>query len=169
MTALWSLLMDGLIQRYRKTVEHVHFVLQTERSGNLLTTNHYFSETLDKLRSDRSAEQIAAQNRSQRRTERWLPLRSDYEPRLQTALLRRNYIRRRPATPARVVLTLFNIGQEGVSVRDLIALSEVLDHMNITLFKTSKAHLQTSNSLIRARQPRGILLLFGESQIIVVE
>ena len=57
MTALWSLLMDGLIQRYRKTVEHVHFVLQTERSGNLLTTNHYFSETLDKLRSDRSAEQ----------------------------------------------------------------------------------------------------------------
>ena len=57
MTALWSLLMDGLIQRYRKTVEHVHFVLQTERSGNLLTTNHYFSETLDQLRSDRSAEQ----------------------------------------------------------------------------------------------------------------
>ena len=57
MTALWSLLMDGLLQRYRKTVEHVHFVLQTERSGNLLTTNHYFSETLDQLRSDRSAEQ----------------------------------------------------------------------------------------------------------------
>lgn len=57
MTALWSLLMDGLLQRYRKTVEHVHFVLQTERSGNLLTTNHYFSETLDKLRSNRSAGQ----------------------------------------------------------------------------------------------------------------
>ena len=57
MNALWSLLMDGLLQRYRKTVEHVHFVLQTERSGNLLTTNHYFSETLDKLRSDRSAGQ----------------------------------------------------------------------------------------------------------------
>ena len=55
-TALWSLLMDGLIQRYRKTVEHVHFVLQTERSGNLLTTNHYFSEILNQLRSNRSVE-----------------------------------------------------------------------------------------------------------------
>ncbi len=57
MGALWSLLMDGLLQRYRKTVDHFQFLLQTERSGNLLTTNHYFSETLDKLRSDRDAEQ----------------------------------------------------------------------------------------------------------------
>jgi hypothetical protein len=57
MTALWSLLMDGLLQRYRRTVEHVRFVLRTERSGNLLTTNHYFSENLDKFRSERGAEQ----------------------------------------------------------------------------------------------------------------
>ena len=57
MTALWSLLMDGLLQRYRKTVEHVRFILQTERSGNLLTTNHYFSETLDQFRAERIPEQ----------------------------------------------------------------------------------------------------------------
>lgn len=55
-TALWSLLVDELLERYRKLVEHIRFLLQTERSGNLLTTNHYFSETLDKLRSERSAE-----------------------------------------------------------------------------------------------------------------
>lgn len=51
MNALWSLLLDELLQRYRKLVEHVQFILRTERSGNLLTTNHYFSETLDKLRA----------------------------------------------------------------------------------------------------------------------
>ena len=37
-------------------------------------------------------------------------LRSDREPRLQAALLRKNYIRRRQATPARAVLTLSSIG-----------------------------------------------------------
>lgn len=36
--------------------EHIQFLLRTERSGNLLTTNHYFSETLDKLRSARGAD-----------------------------------------------------------------------------------------------------------------
>ncbi|KAL9123733.1 MAG: hypothetical protein Q9217_006865 [Psora testacea] len=56
MTVLWSLLIDELLQRYRKVVEHIQFLLRTERSGNLLTTNHYFSETLDKLRSERNAE-----------------------------------------------------------------------------------------------------------------
>ncbi len=57
MTSLWSLLMDQLLQRYRRMVEHVQFLLQTERSGTLLTTNHYFSENLDKCRSERSVEQ----------------------------------------------------------------------------------------------------------------
>ncbi|KAI9810024.1 MAG: hypothetical protein M1827_006722 [Pycnora praestabilis] len=57
MPALWSLLMNALLQRYRKTVEHVRFVLHTERSGNLLTTNHAFGKALAELRSERSAEQ----------------------------------------------------------------------------------------------------------------
>lgn len=57
MTALWSMLMDGLFQRYRKKVEQVYFVLlQTERSGKPLTIEYYFSETLDKLRTDRDGE-----------------------------------------------------------------------------------------------------------------
>ncbi|KAI9785813.1 MAG: hypothetical protein M1835_003243 [Candelina submexicana] len=55
LAALWSLLIDELLHRYRKMVAHVQFILQTERSGNLLTTNHYFHETLDKLRLERSA------------------------------------------------------------------------------------------------------------------
>ncbi len=49
--------MNELLQRYCRTVKHVQFVLRTERSGNLLTTNHYFSENLDKFRSERDAEQ----------------------------------------------------------------------------------------------------------------
>lgn len=54
MTALWALLLDELIQRYRKLVEYVQFILQTKRSGNFLTTNHYSSETVEKLRSERN-------------------------------------------------------------------------------------------------------------------
>ena len=56
MNTLWPLLLDELLQRYRKLVKHVQFILRTESSGNLLTTNHYFSETLDKLRSKHSTE-----------------------------------------------------------------------------------------------------------------
>jgi hypothetical protein len=33
---------------YKKTIEHVTFILRTERGGNLITTNHYFSENLEK-------------------------------------------------------------------------------------------------------------------------
>jgi len=58
MAALWSLLIDELLSRYREVVEHIQFLLRTERVGNLLTINHYFSKTLDKLRSERSAEPI---------------------------------------------------------------------------------------------------------------
>jgi hypothetical protein len=50
---LWSFLVDELLLRYKRTVDHVKFILHTERAGTLLTTNHYFSETLEKARSDR--------------------------------------------------------------------------------------------------------------------
>ena len=53
-TSLWSLLMDHLLQRYRRTVEHVEFLLRTEHLGTLLTTNHYFAENLEKSRKDRT-------------------------------------------------------------------------------------------------------------------
>jgi len=58
MIAHWALLLDKLIQRYRKLVEYVRFILRTERSGNLLTTNHYFGETLNKWRSECNVEPI---------------------------------------------------------------------------------------------------------------
>ena len=50
---LWSFLVDELLRRYKKTVDHVKFILHTERAGTLLTTNHYFSESLEKARFDR--------------------------------------------------------------------------------------------------------------------
>jgi hypothetical protein len=50
---LWSFLLDELLLRYRKTADHVKFILQTERAGTLLTTNHFFSENLEKARSER--------------------------------------------------------------------------------------------------------------------
>jgi hypothetical protein len=52
-STLWSLLVVQLLERYKKTVDHVKFILHTERAGTLLTTNHYFSESLDKARADR--------------------------------------------------------------------------------------------------------------------
>jgi hypothetical protein len=52
-STLWSLLMDELLPRYKKTVDHVKFILHTERSGTLLTTNQYFSSSLEKARLDR--------------------------------------------------------------------------------------------------------------------
>lgn len=55
-STLWSLLADKLLKRYKKTVDHVKFILQTERAGTLLTTNHYFSENLEKVRLNRLRE-----------------------------------------------------------------------------------------------------------------
>jgi len=46
-------LVEELVQRYEKTIEHVKFVLRTEREGNLLTTNHYINENLEKARAER--------------------------------------------------------------------------------------------------------------------
>lgn len=50
---LWSFLVEELLRRYKKTVDHVKFILHTERTGTLLTTNNYFSENLEKTRLDR--------------------------------------------------------------------------------------------------------------------
>src|SRR2546421_6161851 len=50
---LWPALMEKLLQIYKKTTEQVKFILRTEREGNLITMNHYFSENLEKARTDR--------------------------------------------------------------------------------------------------------------------
>jgi hypothetical protein len=46
-------LVEELIRRYKATMEHIAFILCAEREGNLITTNHYFSENLEKARKDR--------------------------------------------------------------------------------------------------------------------
>ena len=45
---LTTLLMDGLLERYRRAVTQVEFVLQVERAEKPATQNHYFNDTLEK-------------------------------------------------------------------------------------------------------------------------
>lgn len=45
---LTSLLVDGLLKRYKKVISQVEFVLQVERSEKPATQNHYFNDTLEK-------------------------------------------------------------------------------------------------------------------------
>ena len=47
-SALMSILMDGLIERYKKSINQARFILQVERLGTPLTANHYFAENLQK-------------------------------------------------------------------------------------------------------------------------
>jgi hypothetical protein len=44
---LRSLLMDGLIDRYKKAFEHVQFVLKVERTGTPRTLSHFFNDNLE--------------------------------------------------------------------------------------------------------------------------
>ena len=45
---LIGVLFDGLVGRYKRAFEHVDFLLEVERDGTPLTTNHYFNDNLDK-------------------------------------------------------------------------------------------------------------------------
>ena len=47
-SALMSTLMDGLIDRYSKSINHTKFIISVEKDGTLLTMNHYFAENLEK-------------------------------------------------------------------------------------------------------------------------
>lgn len=47
-TGINSMLMDGLVERYKTAFAQVEFVLEVERFGNPLTLNHYFSDNLEK-------------------------------------------------------------------------------------------------------------------------
>lgn len=52
-SALVSVLMDGLIERYKKSIDHANFILYVERTGTPLTENHYFADNLEKCRQQR--------------------------------------------------------------------------------------------------------------------
>lgn len=47
-SALMSMLMDGLIERYKKGMDHAKFILYVEKTGTPLTANHYFADNLEK-------------------------------------------------------------------------------------------------------------------------
>jgi hypothetical protein len=50
---LWSRLSQLLLPSYTKALEQVHFLIEVEQHGNLLTMNHYFADNLRKAREDR--------------------------------------------------------------------------------------------------------------------
>ncbi|KIX04833.1 uncharacterized protein Z518_05704 [Rhinocladiella mackenziei CBS 650.93] len=50
---LLSVLMDGLLERYSKAIDHVRFLLDVERVGTPMTLNHYFTDNLEKCRQKR--------------------------------------------------------------------------------------------------------------------
>ena len=47
-SALMSTLMDGLIERYTKSIDHTKFIIYVEKDGTPQTLNHYFADNLEK-------------------------------------------------------------------------------------------------------------------------
>ena len=47
-SALMSTLMDGLIDRYTKSIDHAKFVISVEKDDTPQTLNHYFADNLEK-------------------------------------------------------------------------------------------------------------------------
>ncbi|PLN80206.1 P-loop containing nucleoside triphosphate hydrolase protein [Aspergillus taichungensis] len=52
-------LMNDLLSKYRDAIKHVCFLLHIERSGMPLTLNHYFNDTLQRMRTARIQAQLA--------------------------------------------------------------------------------------------------------------
>ncbi|KFY31209.1 hypothetical protein V493_01317 [Pseudogymnoascus sp. VKM F-4281 (FW-2241)] len=52
-SGLLSFIMDDLLEKYGVAIKHVEFILRVERHGTLLTKNHYFGDTLSKMRNER--------------------------------------------------------------------------------------------------------------------
>lgn len=53
-TSLTTFLLDEMIKRYNGAIDSVHHILAVERSGKLITKNHYFADMLSKNRSRRT-------------------------------------------------------------------------------------------------------------------
>jgi Dynamin central region/Dynamin family len=58
-SGLWSSLQELLVERYEKAITHVKFIIQVERLGTPLTTNHYFNENLQKFKTGRLEKLLA--------------------------------------------------------------------------------------------------------------
>ncbi|KAI9791397.1 MAG: hypothetical protein M1816_003964 [Peltula sp. TS41687] len=50
---IFILIEEALLEGYKDAINHVRFILSVERSGTLVTTNHYFSDNLEKARLER--------------------------------------------------------------------------------------------------------------------
>jgi Dynamin central region/Dynamin family len=59
---LLSILTDTLMNQYNQAIAHVDFILHVEHSGTALTTNHYFSDNLEKSRLDRVKKALKKQH-----------------------------------------------------------------------------------------------------------
>jgi Dynamin central region/Dynamin family len=58
---LWEFLVEDLLEPYQRAMIHTRFILRVERQGTPLTTNHYFSDNLQKSRTERINSALKAQ------------------------------------------------------------------------------------------------------------
>jgi len=59
---LWDKLLQPLLPSYEKALQQASFLVEIERHGNLMTTNHYFAENVRKAREARLKLQLEALN-----------------------------------------------------------------------------------------------------------
>ena len=57
---LWDKLLQPLLPSYEKALQQASFLVEIERHGNLMTTNHYFAENVRKAREARLKLQFEA-------------------------------------------------------------------------------------------------------------
>ena len=55
---LWAVLLDDFRAQYSRAREQLQFLLASERSGTLMTTNHYFAQNLNKMKKQRIKQQL---------------------------------------------------------------------------------------------------------------
>jgi hypothetical protein len=68
---LWGKLLQPLLSSYEKAVQQASFLVEIERHGNLMTTNHYFAENVRKAREARLKLQLEALNSWQTEGNLW--------------------------------------------------------------------------------------------------
>ena len=58
MEELRNFLMDDIIERYKTALSQIELIIKIERHGFLITKNHYFADTLSKIRSQRNEAEL---------------------------------------------------------------------------------------------------------------
>jgi hypothetical protein len=74
---LCDVLLDQLLDAYRKAMDHARFLLSIERGGKPTTYNHYFNAKLQKRRNERMCESLKCLAVSVGRSEdKYIPLQA---------------------------------------------------------------------------------------------